>query len=228
MLNVLRDLLLVDQRRYKEMLQIKKNKLLLGVTGSIATGKSTVARIFEELGAPIIDFDILSRIVVEPGKPAWSEIVNLFGKEILNEDETINRKKLREIVFMNPEKKRALEEIQHPRIGEEFRKLVDTYAEQNPNAIIQVVVPLLIEAHMQSMFEHVVMVYAPESIQKARLMKRDGLSEELALKMIRSQLSPDVKKSFCDIVIDNSASLENTRRQVEAVWERLSKEHKTT
>jgi dephospho-CoA kinase len=197
------------------------NRLLLGVTGSIGTGKSTVARMLEELGAPVIDFDFLSRVVVEPGKPAWKDIVAYFGEQILMEDKTLDRGKLRDIVFRDLEKRKKLESFQHPRIVEEFFKLVESYAQADPNAIILAVIPLLIEINMQALFHHILMVYAPEDLQKNRLMARDGLSEELALQMIRSQLSVEEKKGYCDFIIDNSGSPEETREKVKDLWRQL-------
>jgi dephospho-CoA kinase len=180
-----------------------------------------VAMMLEELGARTIDFDVLSRVVVEPGKPAWKDIVAFFGEQVLNKDQTLDRDKLREIVFKDLEKKKKLESFQHPRIGEEFIKLVKQYADEDPEAIIQVVVPLLIEVNMHPLFHNLLMVYATEEEQKKRLMERDGATEEMALNMIKSQLSVEEKKGFCDLVIDNSGSLDETRKQVEALWEKL-------
>jgi len=199
------------------------NRLLIGVTGSIATGKSTVAGMLEELGARTIDFDILSRVVVEPDKPAWQDIVAFFGEQILADDRSLDRNKLREIVFQDLEKKKKLESFQHPRIYEEFIKQVEQYAIEDPDVIIQAVIPLLIEVNMQSFFHNLIMVYSSEEKQKKRLMKRDGSSEEMAMNMIRSQLSADEKKGYCDLVIDNSGSLERTRKQVEKLWQKLKK-----
>jgi dephospho-CoA kinase len=195
--------------------------LLLGVTGSIATGKTTVAKMLEELGAPVVDFDVLSRVVVEPDKPAWRDIVSFFGEQVLLPDKTLDRDKLREIVFRDLEKKKKLESFIHPQIGAEFMKLVQQYVKQDPNAIIQVVVPLLIETNMHALFHNLLMVYAPEETQKRRLIERDELTEELAMSMIRSQLSVEEKKGYCDLLIDNSGSLEETRRQVEELWGKL-------
>jgi len=203
------------------MLRGNDNRLLLGVTGSIATGKSTVAAMLAELGARTIDFDVLSRVVVEPGKPAWKDIVAFFGEQVLREDQTLDREKLRDIVFKDMQKKKKLESFQHPRIGEEFMELVKQYAGEDPNAIIQVVVPLLIEVNMHPLFHNILMVYASEEAQKKRLMNRDGSSEEMAMNMIRSQLSVEEKKGFCDLMIDNSGSLEQTRKQVEKLWVKL-------
>ena len=199
------------------------NRLLLGVTGSIATGKTTVAGMLEELGARTIDFDLLSRVVVQPDKPAWHDIVAFFGEQVLAADRSLDRTKLREIVFQDLEKKKKLESFQHPRIFEEFIKQVEKYAGEDPNVIIQAVVPLLIEVNMQSFFHNILMVYASEEEQKKRLMKRDGSSEDMVIKMIRSQLSVDEKKGYCDLMVDNSGSLEETRKQVQALWKKLKK-----
>jgi dephospho-CoA kinase len=182
-----------------------------------------VAKILEELGAPIIDFDVLSRVVVEPGKPAWKDIVSYFGEQVLMADQTLDRGKLRDIVFHDLEKRKKLESFQHPRIGEAFYDLVEHYTKENPDAIIQVVIPLLIETNMQALFHHLLMVYAPEDVQKERLMERDHLGEEMALKMIRSQLSAEEKKGYCDMIIDNSGSLAETRQKVQEVWRQLKR-----
>jgi len=206
-----------------EMLRGNDQRILLGVTGSIATGKSAVARMLEELGAKTIDFDVLSRVVVEPGKPAWRDIVEYFGEQVLAEDRTLDRNKLRDIVFRDMEKRKKLESFTHPSIGEEFTRLVTSYTNEDPSAIIQVVVPLLIETNMQAMFHHLLMVYAPENVQKKRLMERDCLSEEMAIKMMHSQMSPDEKKGYCDLIIDNSGTLEETRKKVEELWRELKK-----
>jgi dephospho-CoA kinase len=204
-----------------DVLRGKGDALLVAVTGSIATGKSVVAEMLEELGAATIDFDVLSRVVVEPEKPAWRDIVSFFGEQVLLEDGTLDRDKLRELVFRDLEKKKKLESFTHPRTGEEFLKLVKQHESEDPNAIIQVVVPLLIETNMQPLFHNILMVYAPEEEQKRRLIERDGLTEEMAMKMIGSQLSAEEKKGYSDLVIDNSGSLEDTRRKVEELWGRL-------
>jgi len=157
---------------------------------------------------------------------AEKDIVAFFGEQILNKDRSLDRAKLREIVFKDLEKKKKLESFQHPRIFEAFFELVEQYAKQDPNVIIQAVVPLLIEVNMQSYFHHVIMVYASEEEQKKRLMQRDSASEELALSMIRSQLSVNEKKGYCDLVVNNSGSLDETRRQVEELWQKLKKMQK--
>lgn len=196
-------------------------RLLLGVTGSIGTGKSTVAKMLEELGAPIIDFDVLSRQVMEPGKPAYQDIVAFFGEQVLVEDKTLDREKIRDIVFRDMEKRKKLESFTHPRIGEAYSEQVEQLSRGKDQIVIQVVIPLLIETHMQAMFDNLLMVYAPEGVQLKRIMARDGISEELALKIIRSQMPVEEKKGYCDLVVDNSGSLADTRKQVEEVWLKL-------
>jgi dephospho-CoA kinase len=195
--------------------------LLVGLTGGIATGKSAVAAMLEELGAPMIDFDVLARRVVEPDRPAWHEIVSFFGEQVLTEDRTLDREKLGEIVFADIEKRKKLESLTHPRIGEEFIAEVSAIRDNDPEAIIQVGVPLLIETNMQYMFDHLVVVHAPVDVQIARLEERDDLSREAAEARLRAQLPTGDKAEYADTVIDNSGSLEDTRRQVEELWQRL-------
>ena len=206
-----------------EEIRGKDNRILLGVTGGIASGKTAVARMLEELGAPIIDFDVLSRVVVEPGKPAWKEIVAYFGEQVLQEDKALDRKKLSEIVFRDFEKRKKLEGFIHPRIFGEFTRLVKEFAAQDPGAIIQAVVPLLYEVNLQYLFHKILLVYTPEEIQIERLMKRDGISREMAVNILSSQLPLEEKRSYADFIVDNSGSLEETKKQVQEIWEKLKK-----
>ena len=204
-------------------LTLEEGCLLLGVTGGIASGKSTVARMLEELGAPMIDFDVLSRVVTEPGKPAWKEIVAYFGEQILREDGTLNRKALSEMVFPDRQKREKLERFTHPRILEEFIRRAKQIVKENPEAIIQGVVPLLIEANLQSLFHKLILVYLPEEMQIRRLMEREPISRETVLLILKSQLPIEEKKKYADYIVDNSGSLEETRKQVESVWLQLKK-----
>ncbi|MCP4668533.1 MAG: dephospho-CoA kinase [Deltaproteobacteria bacterium] len=210
-----------------EALRGKDNRLLLGVTGGIASGKTTVANMLQELGAPMIDFDVIARQVVEPGKPAWKEIIDYFGKQVLQEDDTLDRKKLSHIVFQDLEKRKKLEGFTHPRIGEAFLKQVDEIATKDPEAVIQVVVPLLLELNLQYQFHKLLVVYIPMELQVERLAERDGISEEEAANMLKSQLPIDEKVGYADFVIHNDGSLEDTRRQVEDLWEELKRIQKT-
>jgi dephospho-CoA kinase len=211
-----------------EEIRAKDNPILLGVTGGIASGKTTVARMLEQLGARLIDFDLLSRVVVEPGKPAWRDITAYFGERVLLQDKTLDRKKIAEIVFRDCEKRGKLESFIHPRIYEEFGRLVKEYTAKDLNIIIQVVVPLLLEAKLQHLFHKILLVYVPEEIQIERVMRRDHVSREMAVNMLSSQLPIEGKRGYADFIIDNSGSLEETKRQVKEVWKKLKKNQKET
>ncbi len=201
----------------------KDNRLLVAVNGGIASGKSVVSKMLEKLGAPIIDYDVIAREIVGPGKPAWKDIVAYFGEQVLKEDRQIDRKKLSDIVFRDTEKRKKLEGFTHPRIIEEAARQADEIAGKNPNAIIQVAVPLLIEINIQDKFHKVLVVYVPRETQIERLMKRDGIEREAAETILKAQLPIDEKLRYADFVIHNEGTLEDTRRQVERVWEELKK-----
>jgi dephospho-CoA kinase len=213
----------VTEADLKELkaLKEKANLLLLGVTGGIASGKTTVANMFKELGAPTIDFDVLAREVVQPGRAAWKEIVDSFGQEVVQADGHLDRKRLAEIVFQDQEKRRMLEAIIHPCTFEEYARQVPEIVNKDPNAIIQVVIPLVIELKLQDLFHKILLVYIPREKQIERLIRRDGISSEGAARMLRAQLPIDEKLPYADFVIHNEHSLEDTKRQVEELWERL-------
>ena len=193
------------------MAQIK----LIGITGGIATGKSTVCSMLEKYGIHLIDFDLLSRKAVEPKKPAWKDIITFFGDSVLNKDKTINRIYLKKIVFDNPEKLKRLESFIHPRVKESFINSSEAYFTKEPNGIIQAGVPLLIEAGMTNMFDYIVLVWLPFEKQIKRLIKRDGISYKQAKKIIDAQMPIEEKKKYADFIINNSGSLDDTKRQVE-------------
>jgi len=198
-------------------------RILLGITGGVASGKTTVARMIEDLGALTIDFDLLSRVVVEPHKPAWGEILSYFGKQVLLADKTLDRAKLSQIVFHNPAERKKLEGIIHPRIFDEFARRVRDYTAKDPHAIIQAVVPLLFEARIQHFFDKILLVYIPPAMQAERLIKRDRISREMAANIIKAQLPIEGKKGRADFVIDNSGSLGETARQVRKIWRELKR-----
>ncbi len=197
-------------------------RLLLGVTGGIAGGKTTVANMLKEKGAPIIDFDVLARTVVEPEKPAWKEIVGYFGRQVLLDDGTLDRKKLSDIVFSDLEKRKKLENFTHSQIATEFISQLEEITAKNPDAIIQVVVPLLIEINMQYMFDKLLVVYVPVETQVERLATRDGISRDAAANLVSSQLPIEEKVGYADFVIDNEASLDKTKKQIENLWTTLT------
>jgi len=206
-----------------ETIRGKDNRLLLGVTGGIATGKTTVVRMLEELGAPVIDFDVLARDVVEPDKPAWQEIVAYFGEQVLREDRQLDRKKLSDIVFRDIEKRKKLESFTHPRIHAEFMAQLGEIVGKDPDAIVQVDIPLLIENNLQYLFHKTLVVYIPKEMQIDRLVKRDKISKEEATDRLKAQLPIDEKVGYADFVIYNDKSLQETKKQVEKLWKTLKK-----
>jgi dephospho-CoA kinase len=200
--------------------------LNVGFTGGIASGKSTVAKMFQEKGAYLIDFDKLAHFVEEPDQQAWKAIVDFFGSDILNEDRTINRVKLGLLVFTDREKLSKLNGIVHPAIFDEWKRRREDIRERNPQAIVISDVPLLIEVGMQKMFDVVVLVHASPEDQIERLIERNGLSREDAVRRLSSQMPIDEKRAYADIVIDNHDSLEVTRRIVNDVWKDILEREK--
>jgi dephospho-CoA kinase len=198
-----------------ETLRGQDHRLLLAVTGGIATGKSTVTRMFKELGVPVIDFDLIAREVVEPEKPAWQDIVAYFGQQVLLEDNQLDRKKISGIVFSDMEKRKRLEGFTHPRIQTEFIRQLNEIVEKDPEAIILVDVPLLVELNMQYMFHKTLVVFTSRERQIERLLERDGISREEAATRLKAQLPIEEKVGYADFIIDNNGSLEETRQQVQ-------------
>jgi len=209
------------QPEWKKITRRNDNRLLLGITGGIATGKTTVVDMFAQLGAAVIDFDILARLVVEPDKPAWKEIVSYFGEQVLMENRALDRKKLSQIVFQDRQKRKKLESFIHPRTLEEFVNQVNDITQKSPSAIILADVPLLIEVNWQYLFHKIVVVSVSPEKQIERLTKRDNISPEEAHNILKAQLPIDKKAGYADFVIDNGDSLQETRAQVEKLWQEL-------
>lgn len=199
------------------------NHLLLGVTGGIASGKSTVSDMLLALGAPLIDFDRLARQVVAPGTQGYRDIVDYFGKQVLQENGELDRKKLSAIVFSDLEKRKKLESFTHPYIYEEFFKGIEAITRKQPDAVIQVSVPLLIELNLQFLFDKLLVVYVSPETQAERLSARDGITLSEAENIMKSQLPIDAKAGYADFVVRNQGSLEETRKQVEKIWAELKK-----
>jgi len=197
------------------------DRLLLGVTGSIACGKSTVTQMLENLGAPLINFDTIARQVVEPGQPALDEIVETFGRNVLLEDGSLDRKKMSSIVFGDFEKRKKLESITHPQIYESFFQQVNEIAAKKTDPIIQVEIPLLIELNFQYMFDRLMVVHITEELQVKRLAERDGINEEEAANILKSQLPVSEKIGFAQYVINNSGDLKDTEKQIIQAWESI-------
>lgn len=190
--------------------EVGEKMKIIGLTGGIASGKSTVSRVLKDLGAIIIDSDDVAHEIIAPRKPAWNDIVNLFGPEVLNPDMTINRDILGEIVFNDPIKLKALNQIVHPRVAERFKDDLQEIRNMQPDAVVVMDVPLLYETHMERICDVVWVVWVDRETQKYRLMKRNNYSEEEATVRIEAQMSLDEKAHMADVIIDNSQSMEET------------------
>ena len=195
--------------------------IVVGLTGGIASGKSTVAEFLREAGARIVDADRIARAVVTPGRPAHNEIVAAFGRTILLPDGQIDRKRLGAIIFSDPVQQTALNAIVHPRVIEGIDAVVNRIAAESPDAVVVLDVPLLYEAGMDRDLSDVIVVYVPEALQLQRLMARDGLSAAEAMARIRSQLPLAEKRRRATIVIDNSGSKTAARQLASALFDRL-------
>ena len=200
---------------------MEDNLLLVGVTGSIACGKSTITSMLEELGAPLIDFDKIAKQIVEPGQPGLDEIVKSFGSGILLENGHLDRKKMSDIIFNDPKKRKKLESITHPGIFKVFFQQVNEIAAKKKDPIIQVEIPLLIELNMQFMFDCIIVVSITKEQQVQRLALRDNISKKQAVNIIGSQLPVSGKINFADYVINNSGDLKNTEKQIVQTWESI-------
>ncbi len=196
--------------------------ILIGLTGGVATGKSTVAQMFKQCGAVVIDADALAREVVQRHKPAWRDIVRTFGKKVLNPDRSINRQALGSIVFRYPAKRRRLERIIHPRVAREQQRLTREAARKDPTAVVLYDVPLLFEAGIDKRVQKIIVVTADQQTQIARLKKRNGLSRAEALRRIRSQMPLAKKAQMADLVIDGTVPRAVGRRRVQEAFAILS------
>mgnify|MGYP000197386623 CR=1 FL=1 len=200
--------------------------LIIGLTGGIVSGKTTVAKMFKDLGAKIIDADELGHSVIRPHKTAWAKIVKLFGKEVLKEDLlNIDRKKLGKIVFNDQRLLRKLNEITHPEIIKMIKRKIDlvknsTYKDGKKRILI-IDAALIYETKIDRLMDKIIVVYIDEDEQIKRLIKRDNFSYDEALQRIKSQIPIKQKVEMADYVIDNNNSLDKTREQVKEIWQSL-------
>ena len=190
---------------------------IIGLTGGIASGKSTVTRILERLGAVIVDADMLSREVVAPGEPAWKAIIAEFGSEMLNPDRTINRQALGREVFADPEARRRLEKITHPAIALRAEEKLAAYRKASAPVVFYVA-PLLIEAGRAALVDEIWVIYADETTQMERLILRDGISSDDARSRLAAQMPMDEKKQYGRVVIDNRGTEQELEQKVREVW----------
>ena len=197
--------------------------IIIGMTGGIGSGKSSVAEMFKDEGAYVIDFDYLARVVVEPDTPAWRDIVDYFSLEIISPDRTLNRSKLAEIVFSDAKSRKALEGFTHPRIFEKGDTLIKDIKKKDPKAIVIIDIPLLFELSLKKKFDKVILVYVSRDVQIQRAVKRGVLAKEEVEKRLKAQIPIEEKKLLSDYIINNEGSLKYTRDQVRKVTHELKK-----
>lgn len=195
--------------------------MIVGLTGGIATGKSLVSNELKRLGAHIIDADIVAREIVEPGKPAYGEIVREFGSSILKEDGTLDRKGLGRIVFSDREALNKLNSITHPRIKERIAQEALEIEKRYEDPVIVVDIALLIELGMHTGMSSVIVVYSPEDEQIRRMLQRDGLTEQDARNRLKAQMPIKEKLKYADHIIENTGTVESALARTREVWEEL-------
>lgn len=187
--------------------------IIIGLTGGIGSGKSTVSDILKEQGIPVVDGDRIAREVVEPHRPAYDEVVRVFGTEVLQRDGTLNRKRIGEIVFSDPEKLSVLNSITHKEIYRVILERLESLKETG-TTLVFLDVALLFETGFDQLTDRVWVVDAPDAVRVERIQKRDGLKEEEILKRIQSQMSREMRNTKGDLVLDNSKGREELKAQI--------------
>jgi dephospho-CoA kinase len=197
--------------------------LIVGLTGGVASGKTAVSQVLKEEGAYIIDADQIARELVQPHKPAWNELIRAFGKEILQEDGFIHRKKLADKVFADPKKRKLLNQILHPRIKEEMDRRTKEIGQKDPEAIVVIDAPLIVELGDHREMDKLIVVASTQTQQIERLKERDGIGPGEALRILSSQMPVEEKVNLADFVIRNEGSLEETKKRAKEVFKELRK-----
>jgi dephospho-CoA kinase len=197
--------------------------LIVGLTGGVASGKTAVSQVLKEEGAYIIDADQIARELVQPHKPAWNELIRAFGKEILQEDGFIHRKKLADKVFADPKKRKLLNQILHPRIKEEMDRRTKEIGQKDPEAIVVIDAPLIVELGDHREMDKLIVVASTQTQQIERLKERDRIGPEEALRILSSQMPVEEKVNLADFVIRNEGSLEETKKRAKEVFKELRK-----
>lgn len=195
--------------------------MIIGVTGSIGTGKTTVAKMFRRMGGVVIDADEISHELIYPGRPAWKRIVSTFGKAVLGRDYSIDRKVLARKVFSDSRKLKKLSGIIHPLVYKAIREKIARIKRADPSALVVLDVPLLLESGGRKHVDRLVVVTAPRSVQLKRAYDKFGMGRSDALRRIKAQMPLKEKVKVADFVIDNGGSLISTERQTRAIWKKL-------
>ena len=197
--------------------------LLIGLTGNIASGKSTVARLLSERGATIIDADVLARRVVEPGMRAFDEIVRRWGRDVVAPDGSLDRDALRRLVFSNHDQLEELNTIVHPEVAAYRDRLVEEARQRGDRLVVQDI-PLLFERGLVDQFDRIVLVDAPRPVRLERLMRARGLSETESMDMITAQMPAELKRARADYIIENTGTIRELEERVSDVWQALERE----
>lgn len=197
--------------------------LIVGLTGGVASGKSVISQVWKEEGAYLIDADRIARELVQPRTPAWKALVKAFGKEILQEDGSIHRKKLATRVFSNPVERDLLNRILHPRIKKEIDRQIKGIGQKGPKAIVVIDAALLVETGYYRDVDEVVVVTSTTKQQIERLRRREQMAKEMARGIIDSQITGEERIKVADIIIRNEGSRKKTERKAKEVFEELKK-----
>ena len=195
--------------------------LKVGLTGGIASGKSTVSEAFARLGAKVLDADKVAREVILPGQPAWLKLQQAFGPEYFLPGGEVNRSKLRKLVFADSEERDKLNAIVHPEVMKAINRRFEQLTTSAQDAVVVVDVPLLLEVGVAHRFDRVIVVYITKNVQIERLMQRDGITKEEATEALRAQMPLSKKVGAADFVIDSSGTRDETQAQGEKVWQEL-------
>ncbi|MCE3200099.1 dephospho-CoA kinase [Paenibacillus sonchi] len=195
--------------------------MIMGLTGGIASGKSTVSAMFVDKGARLVDADVIAREVMLPGHPVLAAAVQQFGEDILLPDGTLNRARLGEIVFNDSEARQKLNDLTHPAIRREIKNRMYALEQEDPQRLTLVDIPLLYESELDNLFEEITVVYVPRELQLARLMERSGLTLQQAEGRLQAQMDIELKRSRANYVIDNSRDPAYAKQQVDVLWDRL-------
>lgn len=195
---------------------------LIALTGGIASGKSTIARRLAEHGAVVVDADQIVRDVQSPGSPVLARIVDTFGSAVIAADGSLDRAALGATVFGDPDQLAKLNAIVHPAVREESQRRFDAALAADPDAVVVYDVPLLVEARVDDPWDVIVVAHAPAAIRHRRLVELRGMDERAAQERIDAQVSDDRRLAIADVVIDTSDTIERTREQTDALWERLN------
>lgn len=194
---------------------------IIGLTGNIATGKSTVASMFKEMGATVIDADKIAKDIVGKGKPALKKIVDHFGTDVLNTDGTLNREKMGEKVFRSEKDRQTLNAITHPEIFKEINNLIEKYRGEGKEIIIIEAALIIEREKLKKMIDKLIVVSASKKTQIERLKHRNKYSKHEALKRINSQIPTEEKIKHADFVVNNDADIKDVEKQVKSIWEEI-------